>query len=188
MAVSQYIREDVNAVFAPVATATLVDIGDFCALVAGEVVPGANFSWAGSKAQTQYNFVASLLGHSFQYKQANVANVYGNSTSNIIGASTSGVYEADVQSATTFAVGDFVGLAKNPSANELLSQVVEKVAALSSGIGVVVTAGVNLTRVQFRMIPTKVPFQPAPATTTSTTTSTSTTAAPTTTTTSTSTT
>lgn len=177
MAVTQYIREDSNPVFAPVATATLVNIGDFCALVAGEVVPGASFTWAGNKAQTQYNFTAALLGHSYQYKAANSATVYGNSTSNIIGVSTSGIYEADLQSATTLKVGDFVGLAKNPSANELLSQTVEKVGALSSALGVVVTAGTLLTRCQFRLIPVAVPFEPAPATTTSTTT----TAAPTTT-------
>lgn len=177
MAVTQYIREDSNPVFAPVATATLVNIGDFCALVAGEVVPGASFTWAGNKAQTQYNFTAALLGHSYQYKAANSATVYGNSTSNIIGVSTSGIYEADVQSATTFAVGDFVGLAKNPSSNALLSQTVEKVGALSSALGVCVEAGASLERVKFRLIPVAVPFEPAPATTTSTTT----TAAPTTT-------
>lgn len=170
MAVSQYIREDVNAVYVPVATATLAEIGDFCALVGGECVPAADFSWAGSKAATQYNFVAQFLGHCFQYKAANSATVYGNSTSNIIGVSSSGVYEADVQAATTFAVGDFVGMAKNASANELLSQVVEKVGDIEHAIGVCVTAGASLERVQFRILPVVVPFEPAPTTTTSTTT------------------
>jgi hypothetical protein len=169
MAVSQYIRENVNSVFVPIATATLAEIGDFCALVSGECVPAASFSWAGSKSATQYNWVAQFLGHGFQYKPANTATVYGNSSSNIIGVSTSGVYEADVQSATTFAVGEFVGMAKNPSSNALLSQVVEKVASLPLAIGVVTTAGTSLERVQFRILPTVVPFEPVPTTTTSTT-------------------
>lgn len=170
MPVSQYIREDVNAVYAPVATATLLEIGDFCALVGGEIVPAANFSWAGSKAATQYNFVAQFLGHCFQYKAANSVSVYGDTTDNIAGVSTSGTYEADVQSATTFAVGDWVGMAKSLTANELLSQTVEKVADMEHAIGVCTTAGTNLLRVQFRILPVVVPFEPVPATTTSTTT------------------
>ena len=156
MAVSQYIREANNAVFPPVATATLVEIGDFCALVSGEVIPGADFTWDTNLATTQTNFADAFLGHSFQYKKADVARVYGNSTDNIIGASTSGVYEA--QSATTFDVGEFVGLAKNPSSNALLSQTVVKVDAVAKSIGVVVEAGVDLERVRFRLLPTVVPF------------------------------
>ena len=152
----------------PVATATGVEIGDMCAIVAGEAVPAEDFTWAGSKGATQYNFVAALGGHSFQYKEANVASVYGNTSSNILGLSTSGVFKADVQSATTFAVGDYVGLAKSTTSNILLNQTVEKVASLPLAIGVVVEAGVDLEQVLFRLLPTVVPFEPAPATTTST--------------------
>lgn len=158
MAVSQYIRENSNPVFAPVATATLVNNGDFSALVSGEVVPGESFTWDTNLATTQTSFATAFLGHSYQYKAANSATVYGNATSNIIGVSTSGIYEADLQSATTLAVGDFVGLAKNPSANELLSQTVVKVDAVAKAIGVVVTAGTDLTRAQFRLLPSVVPF------------------------------
>lgn len=158
MAVSQYIREAANPVFAPIATATELDIGDFCALVAGEVVPGASFTWDTNKATTQTSFATAFLGHSYQYKAANSATVYGNSSSNIAGVSTSGIYEADLQSATTLAVGDFIGLAKNASANELLSQTVEKVDAVAKAIGVVVTAGTSLERAQFRLLPSVVPF------------------------------
>lgn len=165
-----YNREDGNQIFVPVATATGIEIGDICALVSGEAVPAEDFAWAGSKAATQYNFVAALLGHSFQYKEANNPSVYGNQTANIIGVSTSGTFLADVQSATTFAVGDFVGLAKAVSSNNLLNQTVEKVASLPLAIGVVVEAGVDLEQVMFRLLPTAVPFEPAPATTTSTTT------------------
>lgn len=173
MSVTQYLREDSNPVFAPVATATGVEIGDFCALVAGEVVPANAFAWAGSKAATQYNFVAALLGHSFEYKKADDPQVYGNGSANIIGVSTTGVYAIDLQTPTTLAVGEYVGLAKNPSANQLLPQVGEKVAALSSAIGVCVKAGTLLTRCEVRLLPTKVPLEPSPATTTSTSSSTS---------------
>jgi hypothetical protein len=168
MAVTQYLREDTNPVFAPVATASAVAIGDFCALVGGEVVPANDFTWAGSKAATQYNFVAALLGHCFQLKDASTDQVYGNSTANIIGVSTTGTYAIDLQSATTLVVGDYIGLAKNASANELLPQVGEKVAALSSAIGVCVKAGTLLERCEVRLLPTVVPLAPAPATTTST--------------------
>lgn len=168
MAVTQYLREDTNPVFAPIATGTAVAIGDFCALVNGEVVPANDFAWAGSKAATQYNFVAALLGHCFEFKASGEAQVYGNSSANIVGVSTTGVYAIDLQSPTTLAVGDYVGLAKNASANELLPQVGEKVAALSSAIGVVVKAGTLLERCEVRLLPTVVPLEPAPATTTST--------------------
>lgn len=178
---TQYEREDVNSIFAPVASATEVFTGDFCALVSGEVVPANDFAWAGSTGATQYNLVASLLGQAFQYKPANVSTVYGNSTANIIGVATSGVYSADLDTATTLAVGDFISLAKNPSANELLPQTVTKVASLPLAIGVVVEAGTSLTRATFRLIPTVVPFAPAPATTTSTTTTSTTTTSTTTT-------
>ena len=158
MAVSQYIREANNAVFAPIATAIELNIGDFCALVTGEVLPGADFTWNTNIATTQTDFAAAFLGHSFQYKAANSATVCGNSTSNIAGVSTSGVYEADLDAATTLVVGDFVGMAKNPSTNELLSQTVSKVATVARAIGVVTTAGTSLERCQFRMLPTVVPF------------------------------
>lgn len=174
MAVAQYLREDSNPVFAPVATSTATNIGDFCALVAGEVVPANDFAWAGSKAATQYNFVAALLGHCFEYKQADVAQVYGSNSPNIIGVSTTGVYAIDLQSATTLAIGDYIGLAKNATANELLPQVGEKVNVIEHAIGVCVKAGTLLERCEVRLLPTKVPLEPSPATTTSTSSSTST--------------
>jgi hypothetical protein len=55
-------------------------------------------------------------------------------------------------------VGEFVGLAKDPAGNLLLSQTVVKVATMALAIGVVVEAGVSLTRVKFRLLPSKVPF------------------------------
>lgn len=158
MAVSQYIREANWPVFAPVATATLVNIGDFCSLVSGEVLPAADFTWTSNLATTQTNFATAFLGHSFQYKAANSASVYGNTSDNIQGVSTAGVYEADLDTATTLEVGNWVGMAKNPSSNALLSQTVSKVDAVTKAIGVVTTAGTLLERCQFRLLPSVVPF------------------------------
>ena len=157
MATSQYIREAVNPTVVPVATASLVNIGDFAALVAGECVPALDFTWTSNLATTQTNFAAAFLGHSPQYKPANVAYVYGNGTDNVITMSTSGVYEADLDSATTLAVGDWVGMAKD-TGNNLLSQTVAKVDAVTKAIGTVVEAGTSLTRCRFRLLPTVVPF------------------------------
>lgn len=157
MATSQYIREANNPTVVPVATATLVNIGDFCAEVGGEVTPAADFTWNTSLAQTQTDFAAAFLGHSPQYKKADQSYVYGNGTDNVITMSTSGVYEADLNTATTLAVGDWVGMAKD-TGNALLSQTVAKVDAQAKAIGTVVEAGVDLTRCRFRLLPTVVPF------------------------------
>jgi len=157
MATSQYIREAVNPTVVPVATASEVNIGDFCALVAGECVPAVDFTWTSNLATTQTNFAAAFLGHSPQYKKAAQSYVYGNGTDNVITMSTSGVYEADLDTATTLAVGDWVGMAKD-TGNNLLSQTVAKVDAVAKAIGTVVEAGTSLTRCRFRLLPTVVPF------------------------------
>lgn len=157
MATSQYIREAVNPTVVPVATASEVNIGDFCALVSGECVPAVDFTWTSNLATTQTNFAAAFLGHSPQYKKAAQAYVYGNGTDNVITMSTSGVYEADLDTGTTLEVGDFVGMAKD-TGNNLLSQTVAKVDAVAKAIGVVVEAGASLTRCRFRLLPTVVPF------------------------------
>lgn len=165
MTISQYIREDVNAIDVPIATQYAINNGDFLALVAGEALPAVDFTWAGSLALTQYDFVASFLGHTIQQKEAGVPQVYGNTTSNILTVSTSGVYEADLNTPTTLKVGEFVGMAKDTGDN-LLSQTVIKVASLPLAIGVVVESGVSLSRCRFRILPTAVPFAQTPTTTT----------------------
>ena len=154
-----YIREDNQPITVPCITADLYEIGDICALNAsGEAVTGANFTWDTDLATTQTNFATAFLGHCYQYKAAATNQVYGNSLAGVIGVSTAGTYSAPLQSATTLAVGDFVGLAKNPSSNALLSQVVVKVASMAEAIGVVVEAGTSLTTALFRILPSTVPF------------------------------
>lgn len=153
-----YIREESNPVLAPAGTATAFNIGDFVSFDGTNAVPGASWTWDTSKAVTQAAFVAGFLGHCYQFKAAGSAQVYGNSDANAIGVSTSGTYQADVQSATTFELGDYVGLAKNPDSNALLSQVVEKVDDADHAIGVCVEAGANLSQVKFRILSKKLPL------------------------------
>jgi hypothetical protein len=154
-----YIRESNNPITVPAVTADLYEIGDICALsAAGNAVTGAAFTWNTDLATTQTDFATAFLGHCYQYKAALSDQVYGNSLAGVIGVSSSGTYEADVQTATTLKVGEFVGLAKDPAGNLLLSQTVVKVATMALAIGVVVEAGVSLTRVKFRLLPSKVPF------------------------------
>lgn len=154
-----YIREDNMPITVPCVTADLYEIGDIVALTAaGEAKTGANFTWDTDLATTQTDFATAFLGHCYQYKSAATNQVYGNSLAGVIGVSTAGTYSAPLQSATTLKIGDFVGLAKNPSSNALLSQVVVKVASMALAIGVVVEAGTSLTTAMFRLLPSTVPF------------------------------
>lgn len=73
-----------NPVVAPVATATAVNVGDLCAIVSGNVVPAASFTWDTDEATTQTNFATAFLGASGQFKKADVAQIYGNSVANEI--------------------------------------------------------------------------------------------------------
>lgn len=169
MSQAVYISEDNNPIMAPCQTVTPLNIGDFVAVSGGNAVPAEEWAWAGSKANTQETFAAKFLGHCFQFKAPDVAQVYGNSLPNTVGVSTAGVYQAPLQAATTLKVGEFIGLAKNPYANALLSQVVEKVDDMAHAIGVVVQGGTNLTQATFRIlsavIPAAAPVTPAVTTT-----------------------
>jgi hypothetical protein len=152
-----YIRESANQTIVPVLTATAVNIGDICGLsAAGNAFPAKDTVWNTDLATTQTDFVALLLGHSYQYKAALSDQVYGANQPNTLGVSSTGVYEADCAS-TTFKVGDYVGMAKD-TGNALVSQTVASVPTLARAIGVVVEAGSSLTRVKFRLLSTKLPL------------------------------
>lgn len=153
-----YIREEANQIASPCLLANEYNIGDFVAQVTGNAVSAADFTWNTNLATTQTDFSAVFIGHCYQYKAANSNQVYGNSTVLDLGVSTSGVYQAPLQSATTIAVGDWIGLAKNPSANELLSQVVVKVDAEAKAIGKAVEAGTDLENVKFRIFSRVLPL------------------------------
>lgn len=154
-----YIREETNPVTVGFDPALEYNIGDIVAFdAAGLVVSGADFTWDTDLATTQTNFAAALAGHTPQYKKAGDTQVYGNGQAEAIVVSTSGTYLAPLQSATTFKPGEFVGLAKNPSSNHLLSQVFVKVADINKAVGVVVEPAVSATQVYFRLLPAVLPF------------------------------
>jgi hypothetical protein len=154
---TRFVSGDTVNTVAPVLTAQAVAVGDIVGLsAAGNVVRAEDTVWNTDLATTQSDFVDVFLGISTQRKTANVALVPGNSAANLIVASTAGRYTAAC-AATTFLVGDYVGPAKNPASNNLVSQVVAKVATAAGAIGVVTRAGTNLTTVQFDLLSTKVP-------------------------------
>lgn len=154
-----YIKENNSPVLVPCLAAPQMNIGDFTALVSGNATTGSVYTFAsGFIASGQVAFANQFLGHCFQFKGSGEPQVYGNPTSGAIGVSTSGQYEADVNTATTFVVGDYVGLSVSSSYTTFAPQTVMKVASKALAIGVVTAAGTNLTRVQFRLLPTVVPF------------------------------
>lgn len=153
-----YIREEANQCIVPVLTATAVNIGDIVGDDgSGNALPASSASfWNTDLATSQTGFATALVGHSYQYKAALSNQVYGANQANTLGVSSSGVYEADC-AATTFKVGDYVGMAKD-TGNNLLAQTVASVPTLARAVGVVVEAGANLTRVKFRLLSTKLPL------------------------------
>lgn len=99
---------------------------------------------------TQYNFVSKFVGPVMQSKSSStVARVFGNSEDNRIIAATSGIWEYDCASAT-FAVGDYVGPAKD-TGNALLDNKVVAVDGAAKAIGRVVEAGTSITRVKVKV-------------------------------------
>jgi hypothetical protein len=151
MAPARSMYENPMPLMAPVASASAVEVADLVALVSGNVVAAASFTWNTSLSQTQTDFAAAFLGASAQKKIANVAQVAGNSAANLMRIDTAGVFEFDCTSAT-YAVGDLVGPAKD-TGNNLLSQKVEAVSASEArAIGRVVEAGSSLTRVKVRLL------------------------------------
>lgn len=109
---------------------------------------------SGAQEVTQYNFAQRFIGMSAQNKTAAVATVVGNSKANVIRVDSNGVYEFDCASAT-FAVGDYVGAAKD-TGNALLNQTVIAVAGEPLAIGRVVEAGASIVKVKVRLLTLKV--------------------------------
>ena len=155
MAVSQYIANETNPVVAPVLTAQAVAVGDICGLSSGNTIRAQDETWDTNLATTQTAFALKFLGVSGQQKDATVARVFGNSTDNLIRIDTTGVFEFDCASAT-FAIGDFIGPAKQ-TGNLLESQKVVSVASEALAIGRVSEAVTSATRVRVRLLSAKQP-------------------------------
>ncbi len=157
---TRYLYGDTAPVNATCATAQAVSVGDLVALSSNTLVRAADTTWDTDLATTQTDFVAlPFLGVAMQTKTANVARVFGNGVDNQVVVATAGVFEFDCASAT-FHQGDLVGPAKD-TGNNILSQKVVGVSALTKAIGVVTEDGTSVTRVKVRLLSKAVPMSHA---------------------------
>lgn len=157
---ARYIKGDAAPEMMTVATAQAVAVGDIVALTTNTITRAFDTVWDTDLATTQTDFVAlPFVGVAAQTKLANVARVFGNGADNVIRVDTAGVFEFDIASATV-EVGNLVGPAKD-TGNNLLSQTVAVVSALTKAIGVVVERGTTVTRVKVRLLSKAVPFSHA---------------------------
>lgn len=108
--------------------ATVVEVGDLVFLDTDDAKPASAFTWTTDLATTQANFADKFLGVSHSQKKA--TDPAGTITVDIGPDAT---YEFAVASAT-YEIGDDLGPSKDPSANKLLNQQLEGVAASTQGI------------------------------------------------------
>ena len=151
MAALQWLYGDTNPVLGAFDASQVFQVGDLVARASdGEMYRAEDETWDSNEATTRVNFASKFIGVVEQRKRAADTQPYGNSAA-VARISTSGVFEADLDTATTLIVGNWVGPTK-ASGNALVSQTVEKVTAGDQAIGVVVEGGTSLTRVKFRLI------------------------------------
>lgn len=150
MPVALYRTGATNPVQATIATAKAVAIGDIVGMSSGTLVRAEDQAWNTDLGTTQSDFRALFLGVSRQQKAAGDARVFGNSSDNVVGVDSTGVWEFDCASAT-FELGDLVGPAKQ-SGNALESQKVVAVATEARAIGRVVERGTSITRVKVQLL------------------------------------
>ena len=158
----QWLYDPTSPVEAPFGSTQVLAVGDIVGADGnGLVYRAEDTSWDSTESATRDDFVATFLGICSQKKRTGDAQPYGNSAATVR-VDTSGVFEADLNTATTLQVGDYVGPAK-ASGNALVSQTVKKVTVGNEAIGVVVEAGTSLTRCKFRILSRKVPAAPTNA-------------------------
>lgn len=110
----------------PVASATVIEIGDLVYLDFDNAKPAGEQGDQGSVTGNQETFHDNFVGVAMQASPAG--------ESEPIRVATSGVFEFECASAT-FEVGDLVGGSENGAGNALESQVVEGVAAENLALG-----------------------------------------------------
>ena len=143
----------------PFGSTQVLTVGDLVAIDSSGILYRAeDESWSSDEATTRDNFTSKFIGIVGQSKRTGDAKPYGNSLATVR-VDTAGWFEADLNTATTLQVGDYVGAAK-ASGNALVSQTVKKVTVGNQAIGVVVEAGTSLTRAKFRLLGRKVPAAP----------------------------
>lgn len=129
---------DTNPVYAKPNPSVVVEVGDLLYLVSGQVQPASSLGDLGTKAANQEAFHDSFVGVAMQGSpQDGQDNVR---------VATSGVFEFAC-SATTFVLGDLLGVDENAAGDELTSQAVAKVAACNLAVGRCVKAATSATKV-----------------------------------------
>ena len=146
----------------PVASATVIKIGDLCYLdTLGNVKPAADFTWDTNLATTQTAFALAFIGVAESQSKALETDA--------VRVGTKGVWEMPCASAT-FRVFDALGPAK-AAGNALESQKVVKVDVAAYSIGVTYMAYASAATNVYMDIKRGLALQ-APTTTTTTTTTT----------------
>jgi hypothetical protein len=160
MAALQYLYGDTQPIVAPYTAANVFFVGDLVGADGnGVLYPAEDQTWDTSEAETREDFAERFVGVVSQSKRTGDTVPYGNSAA-VIRVATSGVFEADLDAATTMQIGDWVGPTK-ASGTALVSQTVEKVTAGNQAIGICVEAGTSLTRVKFKLISKLFPSGPS---------------------------
>jgi hypothetical protein len=116
---------DTNPVMMPVASATVVEIGDLVYANGGQALPASDFPNQGSTAATQEAFHDNFLGVAMQCSPVG--------STHPIRVATTGVFEFDCTLAT-FELGDLVG-GYDAGSGTLDAQVVDGVATPNLAIG-----------------------------------------------------
>src|SRR5689334_3939509 len=147
MATVRWLYGQTFPVEAPYGSTQVLTVGDLVGADGnGLIFRAEDTSWNSTEGQTQDDFAAVFLGVMGQSKRTGDAKPYGNSLATAR-VDTDGVFEADLNTATTMKVGDYLAAAK-ASGNALVSQTVKKVTTGNQAIGVCVEAGTSLTRVK----------------------------------------
>jgi hypothetical protein len=103
-------------------TATEIAIGDLLWLDVDDAKPFSHADlWTGSQAGSQAKAAEKFAGI------ANSTHVAGDTTTRVVRVYTRGTYAYPVQTAATFEVGDLVSASKDPAANLLQAQAVDKI-------------------------------------------------------------
>lgn len=122
----RWVHGDTTHVLAPVASDTVIEIGDLIFYDTNTAKPAVMQTNQSSKAVNQSTFAGKFLGVAMQASPA------GNDAS--IRVATSGVFEYDCP-ATAFELGNYVGIGVKTGNTGLENQVLEKVTAVAGAIG-----------------------------------------------------
>jgi len=117
---------DTNPVVLPVASSTVIEIGDFIYQASGEALPSSEIADVGTEAGNQEAFHDVFVGVAMQASPSGVAGP--------IRIATSGVFEFECLPVTA-EVGDLIGVDEEGSGTELTTQMVAKVATANLAIG-----------------------------------------------------